>query len=58
VKLHQDQMPHEATVTVAHDGLILMLWKQGLDTYEIAKRIGLREHQVANRLLRIREACK
>jgi len=37
------------------DGLILALWKQGLDTNAISKRLRLPEHQVANDLPRIRE---
>lgn len=40
------------------DGVILALWKQGLDTLGIAKHIHCPEFQVANRLLHIREAAK
>lgn len=38
------------------DGLILALWRKQLDTFDIAKPLHLREHQVANRLLHIRSA--
>lgn len=41
-------------VTLEHDGMIAFLWKSGLDTFEIAKRIGLHESQVANRLWKLR----
>lgn len=36
------------------DGLILALWRKKMDTYDIAKQLHLREHQVANRLLHLR----
>lgn len=45
---------HRAEVTLTHDGVMLLLWKSGLDTFEIAKRIGLHESQVANRLWKLR----
>jgi hypothetical protein len=45
-------------VTVIDDGLIMMLWKQSLDTCEIAKRLHLKEWQVANRLRQLREAAR
>jgi hypothetical protein len=38
------------------DGMILALWRQKIDTFDIAKQLHLREHQVANRLLRLRAA--
>lgn len=38
------------------NGLILALWKQGYDTAEIAQRLSLRQHQVANALARLRDA--
>lgn len=49
---------HLPDLTVTHDGLIWMLWKQGKDTYEIATRLGLKEFQVANRLPHIRETMR
>lgn len=49
---------HAPEVTVVDDGLIMMLWKQKLDTCEIAKRLRLREWQVANRLRQLREASR
>lgn len=48
---------HSEEVTLTHDGMIVFLWKSGLDTFEIAKRIGLHEHQVANRLWKLRSAA-
>jgi DNA-binding Lrp family transcriptional regulator len=39
-----------------HDGAVLAMWKLGDDTNEIAKRLGLRESEVANRLARLRDA--
>jgi DNA-binding CsgD family transcriptional regulator len=39
----------------ARDTAILLLWrKHKLDTFEIAKRLGLKESEVANRLLHLR----
>jgi DNA-binding CsgD family transcriptional regulator len=38
----------------ARDRAILVLWKHKLDTVDIAARLGLKEWQVANRLLRLR----
>ena len=52
------QVEHAPEVTVVDDGLIMMLWKQKLDTYEIAKRLRLKEWQVANRLRQLREAAR
>ncbi|MCK1322124.1 hypothetical protein IVA94_14730 [Bradyrhizobium sp. 156] len=49
---------HAPEVTVVDDGLIMLLWSQKLDTCEIAKRLHLKEWQVANRLLHIREALR
>lgn len=37
------------------DGVMLALWKQGLNTNEIAKKLHLHEFQVANDLPRLRE---
>ena len=37
------------------DGLMLALWRQGMDTNAIAKRLRIEEHQVANELPRLRE---
>lgn len=48
---------HREEVTLTHDGMIVFLWKSGLDTFEIAKRIGLHEYQVANRLWKLRSAA-
>lgn len=45
---------HKPKVTLAHDGLIVFLWKSGLDTLEIARRVGLHESQVANHLWKLR----
>lgn len=43
----------------SHDDAILYLWREEkLDTFEIAQRRGLKEWQVANRLLHLREAGK
>ena len=38
--------------------VMLDLWRQGMDTLEIAKRIRLREWQVANQLPIVREAAQ
>ena len=46
---------HMPDVTIIHDGMIEALWKQKLDTFDIAQKLGLRESQVANRLARLRE---
>lgn len=43
----------------SHDDAILYLWREEkLDTCEIAQRRGLKEWQVANRLLHLREKSK
>lgn len=52
------QIEHAEKVTVVDDGLILMLWNQKLDTYEIAKRLHLKEWQVVSRLHQLREAAR
>lgn len=44
------------TLNYVSDGLMLVLWRQGLDTYEIAKKLKLHEYQVANELPRLRMA--
>jgi hypothetical protein len=49
--------PHLSEVTVTHDGVIMFLWKSGLDTLDIAKRTGLHESQVCSRLWKLREAA-
>lgn len=48
------QLTAEA-LTEVDDALIAALWKQGLDTYAIAKQLHVFEWQVANRLLHIRD---
>jgi hypothetical protein len=45
-------------MTDVDDALIAALWKQGLDTYAIAKQLHVHEWQVANRLFHIREAMR
>lgn len=42
----------------ARDHAILQLWKHKLDTVDIAKRLNLKEWQVANRLLHLRGQAK
>ncbi|MCK1541426.1 hypothetical protein IVB12_05395 [Bradyrhizobium sp. 179] len=54
----KEQRQHAQEMTLVDDGLILALWKQGLDTYDVAKRLGLHEWQVANRLLHLRETMR
>lgn len=51
------KLQHRPEITFAHDGMIAFLWKSGLDTLDIAKRIGLHESQVSNRLWKLREAA-
>lgn len=50
-------LKHIPDITLAHDGMILFLWKSGLDTYEIGKRVGLHESHIANRLWKLRSAA-
>lgn len=45
-------------VSPLEDGVILALWKQGLDTFAIAVHLGRPEFQIANRLLHVREAAR
>lgn len=51
-----DPRPILAT-NIVIDGMILALWRQKLDTYAIAKQLNLREHDVANKLWRLRSAA-
>jgi hypothetical protein len=55
VKAHRQSAEE---MTLVDDGLIMALWKQGLDTFDIAKQLHLHEWQVANRLLHLREAAR
>jgi DNA-directed RNA polymerase specialized sigma24 family protein len=41
---------------IVTDGVILALWRQRMDTKDIAARLGMREADVYNRLGRAREA--
>jgi hypothetical protein len=54
----KEQRKYAEPVTLVDDGLIMALWKQGLDTVDIAAQLRLHEHQVANRLLHLREAAR
>lgn len=56
--MKSNQIQHAPEVTFVDDGLIMMLWNQKLDTYEIAKRLRLKEWQVHNRLLHLREVAR
>jgi hypothetical protein len=38
--------------------MILPLWRQGHDTFQIAKALSLPEYEVANRLLKLRDQHK
>ncbi|WP_316227858.1 hypothetical protein [Bradyrhizobium sp. SZCCHNR3015] len=54
-----DTRSHSAApVSVVDDGLILALWRQKLDTVDIAKHLGRNEWEVANRLLHLREQAR
>jgi hypothetical protein len=48
-------IPHEQELSIVHDGMIMALWKEKFDTNAIAKKLNLRESQVANRLALLRE---
>ena len=41
-----------------NDGLIIAMWKFGLDTYEIAKPLHVHESIIVNRLMHIRNVAK
>jgi hypothetical protein len=45
-----------ARPTITLDQPILNLWKSGLDTYDISKRLHLPEHVIARRLWALRNA--
>lgn len=47
---------YSADLSIEDDGLIMLMWKLKLDTYEIATRLNRPEWQVANRLRALREA--
>lgn len=49
---------HVPTLNYITDGMMLALWNQGCDTYDIAKRLELHEYQVVNRLHRLRGALR
>lgn len=40
------------------DCKILVLWREGFDTFDIAEMLGVPEHQIANRLIHIRSHPK
>jgi hypothetical protein len=42
-------------VSIQAESMILPLWRQGKDTLDIARALSLPEHEIANRLLRMRE---
>lgn len=46
---------HMPDITMIHDGVILALWNEKFNTNAIAKKLNLRESQVANRLARLRD---
>jgi hypothetical protein len=48
---------NKPVLTIVHDGVIMALWKEKLDTNDIARKMHLREAVVANRLARLREAA-
>lgn len=56
--LDLSEASHDRDVVI--DGAILALWKSGLDTYDIARKLSVsetvRESDVANRLARLRDA--
>lgn len=47
-----------APIDLLTEGVILALWRQGCDTVEIARQTHLREWQVFNRLLHLREGAR
>lgn len=47
---------HIPTVDHVTDGAMLVLWRLGMDTTDIAKKLNLHEYQVANELPRLRMA--
>lgn len=40
------------------DGVVLALWKSGLDSLSIARHMQVHEYEIANRLLHIREVAR
>lgn len=47
--------PYVREVTTVDEGVILALWRQGLDTLAIARHLHLTEAQVYNRLWHLRQ---
>ncbi len=47
---------HSSKLNFVANGTMLVLWRMGLDTIDIAKKLGLHEYQVANELPRLRAA--
>lgn len=45
-------------ITAVVEGIMLALWGKGLDTYGIAKHLGLPESEVYNRILHLREKTR
>lgn len=52
----QKQMAKRAATDAAFDGVILALWGEKLDTFEIARSMHERKSFVANRLAALRDA--
>jgi hypothetical protein len=52
---HNQQLPGVSAVA---DGVILALWRQGLDTSAIAQHTKLAEWQVYNRLIHLRGSAQ
>jgi DNA-binding CsgD family transcriptional regulator len=55
VSLDRHLPPRLPTDKTVSDSTLLHYWRRGLDTYAIALQLNIPEHEVANRLPRIRE---
>jgi hypothetical protein len=51
VNLREDVPP----IDFVKEGTICMLWGKGFDTWEIARKVGVKEWQVYNLLARMKE---
>lgn len=57
-KLLRLPVSQDEEMSIIHDGLIIGLWREKYDTHAIAKKLNLRESQVANRLAGLRGCAR
>jgi hypothetical protein len=53
----QEGMARKAASDATFDGLIMSLWRSGLNTNEISRHARVPEHEIANRLAYLRDVA-